>query len=281
MERNFIQLIRARWDEGKFVCVGLDSDYDKIPEVIRKQHSSIEDGIFEFNKAIIEATNDLVCAYKPNTAFYEAYGDEGFRALKRTCDFIHEVASTVPIILDAKRGDIGRTNEMYAKFAFDWLQADAITVSPYLGGAALGPFLDRADRGIIILCKTSNPGSGEFQDMAVHVNEESISLFEEIAKNVSRIWNKNGNCALVVGATYPEELRKVRSLAGDMPILIPGIGKQGGDLEKSILFGRDSKKQGIIINSSSGIIFASNNSDFAEAARQETLRLHEAIKKQV
>ncbi|MBI3632940.1 MAG: orotidine-5'-phosphate decarboxylase [Candidatus Vogelbacteria bacterium] len=270
--RNFIQLIKSRWEEEKFVCVGLDSDYEKIPNCLKRtvrglaSHSKI---IFRFNRDIIDATKDLVCAYKPNSAFYEAYGDEGIKALKKTCDYILKTAPTVPIILDAKRGDIGRTNEMYAKFAFDWLRADAITVNPYLGGKSLSNFLNRKDRGIIILCKTSNEGSNEFQK----------NLYKKVAKNVVEKWNKNSNCLLVAGATYPRELKEIRKIVGDLPLLIPGIGKQGGDLEAVIKNGQDSKGQGMIINSSSGIIFASSGKDFAEAARNETLKLHEAISK--
>ncbi|MBI3633957.1 MAG: orotidine-5'-phosphate decarboxylase [Candidatus Vogelbacteria bacterium] len=269
MPRNFIQLIKSRWKEGKFVCVGLDSDYEKIPEHLKKKGWSIGKTIFEFNKRIIDATHDLVCAYKPNSAFYEAYGEEGMGALKKTCDYILKSAPTVAIILDAKRGDIGRTNEMYARFAFDWLRADAITVSPYLGEKSLSNFLDRKDKGIIILCKTSNEGSDEFQK----------DLYKKVAKNVAEGWNRNGNCLLVAGATYPKELKEIRKIVGDLPLLIPGIGKQGGDLEAVIKNGQDSRGQGMIINSSSGIIFASNGKGFTETARNETFKLHEAISK--
>jgi len=273
MPRNFTELLRAKWDEGKFVCVGLDAVYKKIPEHL-KANRSFEDAIFEFNKVIVTATQTLVCAYKPNTAFYEAYGDEGLRVLKRTCDFIREVAPTVPVILDAKRGDIGDTNLGYVSYGYEWLaHADAMTVHPYLGEEALRPFLDMKDKGVIVLCKTSNKGSDEFQDLKV----DGIPLYQIVAKNVSTMWNKNGNCLLVAGATYPEELGEIRKIVGDLPLLIPGIGKQGGDVEKVVMYGHDSKKQGMVINSSSGIIFASSGTDFEKVARIETQKLHDLI----
>ena len=229
--------------------------------------------ILSFNRKIIDATKDVVCAYKPNTAFYEKYGIPGLSALYETIAYIHEVAPDVPVILDAKRADIGNTNADYAEAAFEYLRADAITVHPYLGAEALAPFLDRANKGIIVLCRTSNPGAGEFQDLPV--NGEPLYRF--VAHRVSSEWNKNGNCALVVGATYPDELREVRGLVGDMPILIPGIGTQGGDLEKTVSAGKDSRGKGMIVNSSRGIIFASPGDDFADAARHETVKLHNSI----
>ncbi len=274
-KRNFRELIETKWGEKKFLCVGLDSDYTKIPEFARTD--DIANTIVTFNKAIVEATKDLVCAYKPNIAFYEAYGDAGWFALCETIVRIREMAPDVPVILDAKRADIGSTNVGYVDAAFDLLQADAITVHPYLGAEALEPFLARAEKGIFVLCRTSNPGAGEFQDLLV--NGEPLYRF--VARRVASEWNKNGNCALVVGATYPDELREVRGLVGDMPILIPGIGAQGGDVEKTVSAGKDSRGQGMIINSSRGIIFASKDRDFAEAAGREALALHEEILKNV
>lgn len=270
---QFIEMLENRWSEGKFVCVGLDSDYAKLPESLRdgNQRDAAE-AIFEFNREIIDATSDLVAAYKPNTAFYEAYGHAGLLALTDTIWYIKDVVPEVPVILDAKRADIGNTNDGYVKFAFDECRADAITVHPYLGKEAMKPFLDRADKGVIVLAKTSNPGSGEFQNFG-----DGMKLFERVAQNVNDEWNYNGNCALVVGATYPEELQRVREIAPDLPLLIPGIGAQGGDLERTLEFGRDSRNQGMIINSSRGIIFASSGDDFAEAARRETLKLHNQI----
>lgn len=201
-----------------------------------------------FNKAIIDATCDLVCAYKPNSAFYEARGVEGITELKKTCDYLRKTYPEIPIILDAKRGDIGNTNEGYVTYAFDYLGADAITLHPYLGREALQPFLDRKDKGCIILCKTSNPGAGEFQDVGL--------LYQRVAKNVVKTWNSNGNCMVVVGATYPKDLAIIRRIVGNMTILVPGIGSQGGDIEKTVKAGMDSKGKGLIISSSRFIIFA-------------------------
>lgn len=271
--RNFRALLETQWSCDKFVCVGLDTEFDKIPESVRRDHVSVESTIVTFNRAIVEATSDLVCAYKPNTAFYEAHGAEGIAALKKTIADIHAIAPDVPVILDAKRADIGNTNSGYVNAAFDFLRADAITVHPYLGAEALKPFLERAEKGVIVLCRTSNPGAGEFQDLLVN----GEPLYRLVARRVASEWNKNGNCLLVVGATYPNELREVRQLVGDMPILIPGIGAQGGDVEKTVTAGKDSRGHGIIVNSSRGIIFASKDEDFAEAARRETKNLRDII----
>lgn len=269
---------------NSLVCVGLDSDWKKLPEAVKKE----EYPQFAFNKAIIDATHDLVCAYKPNTAFYEYLGSEGVRQLKLTCDYIKETYSDIPIIIDAKRGDIGNTNEGYMSYVFDYLQGDAVTLQPYLGGEALKPFLDKKDKGIIILCRTSNPGAGEFQDLRVIPSavEESLAnasphknepLYNYIAKQVSQKWNTNGNCMLVVGATYPEELGEVRKIAGNMTFLVPGVGAQGGDVEKTLKNGLNSQKKGLIINSSRGIIFASKEADFASKARDEAEKLRNTI----
>jgi orotidine-5'-phosphate decarboxylase len=251
------------------VCVGLDSQIDKIPEHLKK----VSNPQFEFNKLLIEATHDLVCTYKPNTAFYEANGTSGIEQLKLTIHYIKENYPEIPVILDAKRADIGNTNEGYAKFAFDYLRADAITVHPYLGKEALKPFLDRKDKGIIVLCRTSNPGAGEFQDL----ENNGKHLYQTVAENVTNQWNYNGNCALVVGATYPEELKNVREMAKNIPILIPGVGAQGGDVEKTVKAGVDENGLNAIINSSRGIIFASKDNDFAEKAREETVKLKDLI----
>lgn len=282
MKRNFMALLRALWARGNFVCVGLDSDFEKIPASVyqggNKTDVGIGNTIVAFNRAIVEATKDIVCSYKPNIAFYEAYGQEGLLALRETIRYIHEVASDVPVILDAKRADIGNTNAGYVSAAFDFLGADAITVNPYFGGEALQPFLDCEDKGIIVLCRTSNKSAGEFQDRCFSLERGcTIPLYQYIARHVSQEWNKNNNCLLVVGATCPEELSQIRKLVNDMPILIPGIGAQGGDVEKTVLAGKDSNGQGMIINSSRGIIFASSGPDFAEAARAKTLELHNLI----
>lgn len=276
-DRKFGQMLEAQWSRGNFVCVGLDSEFGKIPESthVGGNECAVHEGntVVAFNRAIVEATKDLVCAYKPNVAFYEAHGAEGIAALQRTIADIHAIAPNVPVILDAKRADFGNTNAGYVDAAFGFFRADAITVHPYLGAEALQPFLTRAEKGIIVLCRTSNPGAGEFQDLSV--NGEPLYRF--VARRVASKWNKGGNCALVVGATYPDELREVRGLVGDMPILIPGIGAQGGDVEKVVSAGKNSRGQGMIINSSRGIIFASKGADFAEAARRETEKLRNLI----
>ncbi|MFH1866565.1 MAG: orotidine-5'-phosphate decarboxylase [Patescibacteria group bacterium] len=267
--------------------MGLDSEFKKIPKAAHKSDNesplSVANTIVAFNLAIIEATKDLVCAYKPNIAFYEGYGDEGIEALRRTFSMIRVAAPDVPTILDAKRGDIGNTNKGYVAAAFEFFQADGVTVNPYLGAEALKPFLEMKDKGIIVLCRTSNKGADEFQNLTVHVGGSILSLYEYVANQVSRPWNKNNNCAIVVGATFPRELARARLIVGDLPILIPGVGFQQKDIpveqqvEQVVTAGQDSHGQGMIINSSRGIIFASSGDDFAEAARRETLKLHELI----
>lgn len=244
----FFDKLKSKWTENKFVCVGLDS------------------ADFALNKSVIDQTFDLVCAYKPNSAFYESEGIEGLRSLKQTIDYIRQNHPDIAVILDAKRGDIGNTNEGYVKLIFDHLQVDAVTISPYLGKESLDPFLKRADKGIIVLVKTSNPGAGEFQDLLV----DEKPIYQIVAEHVAKDWNANENCAVVVGATYPEELKKVREIIGDMPILIPGIGAQGGDIS-SLKNGLNSQGTGIIVSSSRGIIFADN-------PREATLKLHNEIK---
>ncbi|OIO15397.1 orotidine 5'-phosphate decarboxylase [Candidatus Gottesmanbacteria bacterium CG1_02_37_22] len=259
-------------ENNSLLCIGLDSDINKIPFHIK----GTDNPQYNFNKAIIEATHDLVCAYKPNSAFYEAQGEEGIRQLKQTVYFVKENYPKIPVILDAKRADIGNTNEGYVKFAFDHLGADAITLHPYLGKDALKPFLERRDKGLFILCRTSNSGAGEFQDLEI----DGKPLYQVIAAKVAKDWNYNGNCGLVVGATYPKELDIVRHIVGNIPILIPGIGAQGGDLEKTVQAGVDKTGLNALINSSRGIIFASTGVNFAEKAREEALKLKNLINKQ-
>ena len=271
--RNFRELLEKKWDEGKFLCVGLDSDLEKIPESIRQENTRMT--MVAFNRAIVDATKDLVCAYKPNAAFYEARGDEGIAALRETAQYILEQAPDVPIILDAKRADIGNTNNGYVDSIFHYLQMDAVTVQPYLGSEALRPFLMRKDKGIFVLCRTSNEGAGELQDLMV----EGEPLYKKVAHLVAEKWNGNGNCGVVVGATYPDELREVRAIVGDMPILIPGVGAQGGDLEKAVRAGKDNRGKGIIVAASRSIIFASRGPDFSEVARAKAEELHSKIKR--
>ncbi len=271
---TFITKLEACWQRDNFVCVGLDSDYNQLPDVI-KAGRSVEDALFHFNREVIDATHDLVCAYKPNAAFYEAQGEAGLRALMNTIGYIRETYSYIPVILDAKRADIGSTNLGYVQSAFDNMGMDAITVHPYLGQEALAPFLARKEKGIIVLVKTSNPGSGEFQDLPVGPEQEPLYLV--VARHVAQEWNSNGNCAIVVGATYPEELRRARALVGDMPILIPGIGTQGGEVAATVKAGKDSRGWGMIISASRSIIFASKGGDFAVAIRAATEQLRAEI----
>lgn len=273
MKTNFFSLLEGQWDFGKFVCVGLDTDYSKIPPGVRARVSKGA-AIEKFNQIIVSVTMGVACAYKINTAFYEAHGSEGIAALRATISYIHRHALNVPVILDAKRGDIGNTNDGYIQFAFDFLQADAITVHPYLGKESLQKFLEQKDKGIIPLVVTSNEGQGEFQNMMV----EGEPLYCHVARHVANEWNVNHNCAIVAGATHPKELRRVREIVGDMPILIPGIGAQGGNLAETIRAGKDSRGRGMIINSSRGIIFASNGDDFAEAACREAIKLNNEIR---
>ena len=270
--RIFKEMIRSKWNAGKQVCVGLDSDSEKIPEILRGQGAR---GVSHFNCKIVDATHDLVCAYKPNVAFYESLGIFGTIALKATVSYINLVAPDVPVIGDMKRGDTGNSNLGYVKAAFEYFGFDAITVNPYPGREdGLQPFLDCKNKGIFILCRTSNKGAKNFQALNVIVGDRRIPLYQYVAHLVATDWNQNENCGLVVGATYPEELAQVRAIVGDdMPILLPGIGAQGGDLEASIKAG----KKNLIINASRSIIFASSVPDFAQAARRETLKLHEAI----
>jgi len=276
---EFVARLENLWQRGNFVCLGLDSDFAQIPQTLKDVNisASTEDIIFDFNREIIEVTHDLVCAYKPNAAFYEAQGDQGLRALAKTVKHIKENYPDITVILDAKRADIGSTNNGYVQAAFDQLGVDAITIHPYLGKEAMQPFLDRQDKGIIVLARTSNPGAGEFQDLLVGQAQEPLYL--AVARQVADSWNTNGNCAVVVGATYPRELAQIRDIVEDMPILIPGIGAQGGEVEATVNAGKDSRAQGMIINSSRGIIFASKGADFAATARKATEQLREEINK--
>lgn len=270
----FIQLLEQAWEQNNFVCVGLDPDYKRLPDTL-KRGVSIEEAIFTFNREIIDATHDLVCAYKPNIAFYEALGDDGRHALVRTNHYVKEKYPRIPIILDAKRGDNSNSNKGYVTAVFDVLGVDAVTVHPYLGKEALKPFLDRKDKGIIVLARTSNPGAGEFQDLPAGPKGEP--LYQVVARQVAENWNTHNNCALVVGATYPAELAQVRAIVGNMPILIPGVGAQGGEVAATVKAGKDSRSWGMIISSSREIIYASQGADFAQAARNVAKNLHDEI----
>jgi uridine monophosphate synthetase len=242
---TFIEKLRAAVRKNdSLLCVGLDPRPDRLPDRFRRA----ENPFLSFNRAVIEATADLVCAYKPNFAFYEAQGLAGLEALRET---VRAVPPDIPVILDAKRSDIGSTAEAYAHAAFELWGVDAITVNPYLGGDSLEPFLRYADRGVFILCHTSNPGAADFQTLLT----EGRPLYEAVAERAVR-WNREGNIGLVVGATYPDALRRVRSIAPDLPILLPGVGAQGGDLPAALRAGLTAAGDGVIVNASRGVIFA-------------------------
>lgn len=256
---------------NSLLCVGLDTDFGKIPEKFK----SMEFPQFEFNKWVIGETHKYAAAFKANIAFYEARGDKGIAELKKTMEYLQGNHPDIFTICDCKRADIGNTNLGYVDSLFDWFGFDAITLHPYLGSEALKPFLDRADKGSIILCRTSNPGAGEFQDLEVSNPSTPLRakpLWQVIAREVSKNWNKNNNCLLVVGATYPDEMKKIRAIVGDMTFLVPGVGAQGGKIKEVMQAGLNSQGLGLIINSSRGIIFA-------ESPKEEARRLCEEIRK--
>lgn len=246
---NPIDRLNRRIDRvNSLLCVGLDSAIHRLPNAFH-DHPHPQ---FSFNKHIIEQTHQLVAAYKPNMAFYEARGAAGWHDLKLTMDYLRSDHPDIFTICDAKRGDIGTTSEAYAEAIFDRLGFDAVTLNPYLGRDAVQPFLNYEDKACIILCRTSNGGASEFQDMEI----EGQPLWQVVAEKVYEEWNANGNCMLVVGATYPNEMRQIRARVGDMTLLVPGIGVQGGNVEQTVTVGMNSQKKGILINSSRGIILA-------------------------
>lgn len=262
---NFTEKLTAAAKKNKsLLCVGLDPDPGMMPDKV---------SIFEFNKAIIDATCDLVCAYKPNFAFYEAQGNEGLDALKHTVNY---VPGDIPVIGDAKRGDIGNTARAYARAIFDYYGCDAATVNPYLGFDSIEPFIQYRDKGIFILCRTSNASAVDFQSLRCEVEGGAQQLFEIVAQKASQ-WNTHDNIGLVVGATYPEELRLIRQHYPDMPLLIPGVGAQGGDLASTVRYGVDKQGQQAIINSSRQILYASREKDFPQAARRAAAGLRDQI----
>lgn len=240
----------------------------KLDKIIKKNNSllcvGLDNGDFKFDKKIIDQTSDLVCAYKPNFGFYGSSGKKGITELIKTINYIHK-HTDISVILDAKLSDVGNTSYQYAKEVFNVLGADAVTVNPYLGFDSIQPFLEQKDKGVIILCRTSNQGASDFQDLKIN----TTPLYMEVAKKVV-VWNKTyGNCLMVVGATWPHQLEEVRKLAKNMFFLVPGIGAQGGDLEKTLKAGLTKNKSGLIINSSRGIIFAENPRQAALTLRNE------------
>jgi orotidine-5'-phosphate decarboxylase len=251
-------------DHNSLLCIGLDPDAARFTATIGQSDTPI----FDFNKAIIDATSDLVCAYKPQIAHYAAHGAEA--ELSMTIDYIHDKYQ-IPVILDAKRSDIGSTAEMYAREAFVRYEADAVTVNPYLGLDSMEPFLRHENKGIIILCRTSNPGGSDLQNLKT---EKGMYLYEHIAIQAKEVWNSNGNVLLVVGATRPLELKRIRYLTGDMPFLLPGIGAQGGDIKSSM---ENARGGHLIVNSSRAILYADESDSFADGARQAALHTRDQI----
>ena len=271
---RFSRLIEDANRAGKFICVGLDSELSRLPVAVMDNPLPQ----LMFNRQIIDATADIAAAYKPNSAFYESQGSAGFEALAATIEYIHDVAPAAMVILDSKRGDIGSTNKGYREAMFGLLGADAITIHPYLGFEAMQEFLSSPDLGAFVLCRTSNPGAGEFQDLRVATDDgPSRPLYEVVAEHVRDDWNANGNCGLVIGATYPGELEAIRSIVPAMPLLIPGIGAQGGDLAATVAASGMHGGGPTLINSSRGIIFASANEDFAIEAGRAAALLHSEI----
>jgi orotidine-5'-phosphate decarboxylase len=261
------QLARAWEKNDSLLCIGLDPEIECFPSHVLGQPAPI----FEFNRSVIDATADLVCAYKPQFAHYAAYQAE--EQLERTIGYIHSHYPHVPVILDAKRGDVGNTAERYASEAFERYGADAVTVNPYLGGDALEPFLKHTDKGVIILCRTSNPGAGDLQDLLVGDRK----LYQVVAELAARRWNSRGNCLLVVGATYPGELAEVRELVGDMPLLVPGVGAQGGDAAQVVENGQTRRGTGLIISSSRRVLYGGLGTDFPGTVRAAATALRAQI----
>ena len=263
----FIELIRQGWnDRDSLLCVGLDPDLNQLPEQYRKGANRVEDGLAAFCRDIVDATADLVCAFKPQIAYFAAHGLES--QLADLITYIHQHYPDVPVILDAKRGDIGDTAKLYALEAFERFGADAVTVNPYLGAESIQPFLDYENRGVIVLCRTSNPDSAWLQGYP----DDETPVYLRVAR-AARDWNQHGNLMLVAGATYPEELGHIRRAVGDMPLLVPGVGAQGGDLEAVLNAGADGAGQGLVINASRSVLYADASNPAAGArSASESLR---------
>lgn len=265
---NFMHALRNRWQQANtLVCVGLDPEPAKFPA----HFAHDPDAVFAFCRDIADATADYACAFKPQIAHFAALGAED--ALTRLIAHLKSAHPNVPVILDSKRGDIGSTAQHYASEAFDRYGADAVTVNPYLGRDALQPFLDRADKGVIILCRTSNPGAGELQDMLV----AGRPLYQHVAEKAAQEWNTNGNIGLVVGATWPEQLAEVRALVKDVPLLVPGVGAQGGDAAAVVSNAKTPDGAGLMISSSRAVLYASNGDDYAQAAANAARALRDLI----
>ena len=258
-------LLSIQEKNNSHICLGLDLDRKKMPPDLAKSPK----GMFDFAHRIIDATSDLVCAYKPNLAFYEALGAEGISLLRL---IVERIPDEIPVILDAKRGDIGNTSAHYAEFLFEYLKGDWVTLNPYMGYDSLRPFLEYKDKGLFILCLTSNTGSRDFQTLLV----DGKPLYQEVAEKVA-YWDKDNNCGLVVGATHAQQLIEIRRLAGEMPLLIPGVGAQGGSLEEAVKSGTDGFTKPALINVSRSVLYASIGDDFAQRARAELEKLNSIV----
>ncbi len=265
---TFIESLNAAWTRNdSLLCVGLDPDPTKFPVHLQGR----DDAIFEFCKSIVDATADLVCCFKPQIAYFASRRAED--QLEALIAHIRVTYPGIPVILDAKRGDIGSTAEQYAIEAFERYGADAVTANPYMGRDSVEPYLAYRNKGVILLCRTSTPGGSDLQFL--HVG--GMKLYERVARLVASEWNASGQCALVVGATFPAEIARVRELTSDMPLLVPGIGAQGGDIEATVNAGRTANGTGLMINSSRAILYAGRNEDYAAAARQAALATRDAI----
>jgi orotidine-5'-phosphate decarboxylase len=265
---SFVSDLTAAWTRNNsLLCVGLDPDPAKFPPHLSQRPRAI----LEFCTAVVDATAGLVCCFKPQIAYFSACRAED--QLEALIAHIHDRHPGIPVILDAKRGDIGSTAERYAAEAFERYRADAVTVNPYLGRDSVEPFLAFADKGVIVLCRTSNTGGGDLQ--SVDVGGEK--LYQRVARLVAAEWNTHGNCALVVGATFPAELARVRAIVGDLPLLVPGVGAQGGDIEAAVCAGKTPVGTGLMISSSRAILYAGGGGDFAQAAQRIAMQTRDAI----
>lgn len=267
---TFKEKLNTIWDENNsLVCVGLDPDVSRFPKHLKND----PDSIFKFCKAIVDSTHDLVCAFKPQIAYFAAESAE--RQLERLIKYINENYPRIPVILDAKRGDIGSTAQKYAIEVFERYSVDAVTVNPYLGYDSIKPYLSYTDRGTIVLCRTSNKGAGDIQDLLV----DGEPLYKHVARLAKDRWNTNNNCLLVVGATWPSQMSEIRQIVGEMTFLVPGVGAQGGDIEAIVKSGATSDGTGMIISSSRGVLYAGNDFNFDDAARSVVLNLRDKINK--
>ena len=269
---TFIESLNTAWaTNNSLLCVGLDPDPAKFPAHLKSK----PDAIFEFCKSIADATADLACCFKPQIAYFAANRAED--QLEGLIAHIHDNHPGIPVILDAKRGDIGSTAEQYAVEIFERYKADAITVNPYMGKDSVDPYLAYADKGVILLCRTSNPGGSDLQFLDVGTVGKPKKLYEHVAELVATKWNTTGQCALVVGATFPGEIARVREIVGDMPLLVPGIGAQGGDVEATLNAGKTAVGTGLMINSSRAILYAGKDENYAAAARKAAIETRDLI----